>query len=176
MERHACFSSCGCFRITLTRSGLNGFLGNKPERTIIFVMLNPSTANSDEDDPTIRRCISFALDTGHDNLVVVNLFPIISPYPEVLENYAENYGNESLLNNDYWMRVELIQKDVDMVVCAWGGFPVAGNRAAAVLDLIKGAGHTPMCLGITKAGAPRHPLYIKRGTVPVLYQAEGYYG
>ena len=115
-------------------------------------MLNPSTANAHVDDPTIRRCIRFALDWGYSKLVVRNLFAIRATKPRdllVLENpTGGRSGNQSLARAN----------GADVIVAAWGAFVPFDRVATArrVLDPAK-----LVCLGTTKDGQPRHPLYVR---------------
>ena len=114
-------------------------------------MLNPSTANAHVDDPTIRRCIRFARDWGYSKLVVRNLFAIRATKPRdllVLENpTGGRSGNQSLARAN----------GADVIVAAWGAFVPFDRVATArrVLDPAK-----LVCLGTTKDGQPRHPLYV----------------
>ena len=121
---------------------------------------NPSTADADKDDPTIRRCISRAGDEACGSLIVVNLFARRSPDPESLKLFSDPIGPE---NDSYIVRAlnECRERDGRAVV-AWGargGF--MGRNAAAVV--MAGMAHVKLfCLGITKTGEPRHPLYVAR--------------
>ena len=115
-------------------------------------MLNPSTANAHVDDPTIRRCIRFARDWGYSKLVVRNLFAIRATKPRdllILENpTGGRSGNQSLARAN----------GADVIVAAWGAFVPFGRVATArqLLDPAK-----LVCLGTTKDGQPRHPLYVR---------------
>lgn len=117
-----------------------------------FVMLNPSTADGTRDDPTIRRCVGFARAWGCGGLVVVNLFAFRSPRPSDLAIVPDPVGPE----ND--THVLDVCQDAAIVVAAWGAEPVARDRAEHVVQLL--AGVRLECLGKTKGGFPRHPLYV----------------
>lgn len=123
-------------------------------------MLNPSTADATQDDPTIRRCIGFARDWGYGSLKVVNLFAFRATDPSILEGAADPIGPE----NDRHL-VETCQQ-ADLVVAAWGNYGRLLGRDRQVVALL--ASHSEiMCLGSTKCGNPRHPLYVRGDTQPM---------
>jgi hypothetical protein len=127
---------------------------------VAFIGLNPSTADESRDDPTIRRCIGFARRWGFARLEVLNLFAFRATKPTALLSADDPVGPE----ND--LAIAGVLRSADLVVCAWGAFP-SSARAADVLRLIA----APQCLGTTKNGSPRHPLYVRSGTDPVPYFA-----
>lgn len=123
---------------------------------VVFVMLNPSTADAMKDDPTIRRCRGFARRWRFGSFQVVNLFAFRATDPRELRAAEDAVGPE----NDQC--IERVLKTADAVVCAWGSKPIVKHRAPAVLKLIRDAGHTPQRIGPpTKSGEPRHPLYLR---------------
>lgn len=148
----AAISNCGRYRYTLTRPGdLTAWRG-----PAVFVMLNPSTADADQDDNTIRRCRGFAQEWGCDGIVVVNLYAWRATKPAELWKQKDPVGPE----NDQHI-IEALENS-DTLVFAWGANARA-ERVKAVYELI--ARHSllvPLCLGTTKDGSPRHPLYIKK--------------
>ncbi|RVT96200.1 DUF1643 domain-containing protein [Rhodovarius crocodyli] len=146
--RSALISPCGTYRYTLGR-----VLGHG-RRSVVWAMLNPSTADALKDDPTIRRVVDFSRRWGFDQVTVVNLYALRSSQPEALWCHQDPVGTE----NDRHIRRALL--DAETVVCAWGAHAKA-DRVRAVLDLIRDAGLRPHCLGLTKHGQPRHPLYIR---------------
>jgi hypothetical protein len=152
----ATFSPCRTWRYSLSRDACGDAAGG----SVVFVGLNPSTADERRDDPTIRRCIGFARRWGFGQLDVVNLYAFCSTDPRVLRVAADAVG----LENDRVLRQVLFR--ADLVVCAWGN-AADPRRAAEVLDWI-GAPH---CLGRTKHGSPRHPLYVRAATDPIPYTA-----
>lgn len=143
-----------CYRYLLWRTYLVG------TGTVVFIMLNPSTADDRELDPTCRRCQNFAHDWGFRRLEVVNLYALRSTDPAALRTHQEPVGPK----NDEW--IEHTCARADLVVAAWGGDRVAADRSLAVADMLAKAGITVHCLGTTKDGAPRHPLYVKGDTKP----------
>jgi hypothetical protein len=133
---------------------------NAPQ--ITFVMLNPSTADGDSDDPTLRRCIGFARSWGYGSVEVVNLFAYRATRPRDLLQLHDPVGS----NNNFYL-LESTQRAASIIV-AWGVRGSFLNRDKAVVDLI--SGQQPLyCLGRTKAGHPRHPLYVKSSAIRELF-------
>lgn len=124
--------------------------------TVAFVMLNPSTADAARDDPTIRRCAGFARTWGFGGMAVVNLFALRATDPARLRRARDPVGRE----NDH--HIAAAAATADAVVVAWGVHGGLGARDRAVLALL--AGLRPRCLGVTRAGQPRHPLYLPAAT------------
>jgi hypothetical protein len=150
-RREAVISGCGLYRYTLHRPSEVLY----PERsTAAFVMLNPSTADATQDDPTIRRCRGFARGWGCAGLTVLNLYALRSTNPAELWKAADPVGPE---NDDYLRRMA---REYGDVVCAWGG-NAKPDRVAAFLRIMEGAAARLWCLGNTKDGSPRHPLYVR---------------
>lgn len=133
--------------------------------TATFIMLNPSTATAQEDDPTIRRCIGYARDWGHSELVVVNLFAYRATKPMALREADDMVGPR----NDY-MLLRVCQPEW-LTVAAWGAFGNLNGRGQQVADMLTDAGVDLSCLGVTASGQPRHPLYMLGNLTPQLYLA-----
>jgi len=146
LHRSAVISSCGRFRYRLER-----IWDDRPALT--FVMLNPSTADADIDDPTIRRCMGFGRREGAGGIVVLNLFAWRATEPS--EFLIDRPGPE---NNDYLADALSHPR----VVCAWGAHRYAeyAGGAKPFLRRAKQQDVKLWCLGKTKRGAPRHPLYV----------------
>lgn len=170
----AVISSCERYRYWLHRSWLGG------EGWTVFVMLNPSTADATEDDPTIRRCIRFAKDWGTHGLIVVNLFAWRATDPKNLPtNRYEAEGPENHayitqaceLAGQYFYDEHGKQRRPGKVVCGWGAHKMANQQVPTVMSWIEAAYGTPRCLGNTKTGAPRHPLYVPASVLPVKFAA-----
>jgi hypothetical protein len=145
----AVISQCGTYRYRLWRQWADG-------PTCVFVMLNPSTADAEIDDPTIRRCIGFAKREGCGRLDVVNLYSLRATDPTELGRHPYPNGPDAARHN-----AETLVAANGPVICGWGADPAARSQSGYMLDLIAAAGKTPMCLGQTKTGAPKHPLYLK---------------
>ncbi|HZU11832.1 MAG TPA: DUF1643 domain-containing protein [Chloroflexota bacterium] len=148
MKRGAIFDPSGTYRYALTRTWDEG-----PEVTM--VMLNPSAADAERDDPTIRRCIAFARAWGFGRLRVLNLFAYRTAEPSVLARADDPVGPE----NDRYLAASIRS---DLLVVAWGNHGSLRGRAADAGRLFRGA----FCLGLTAVGQPRHPLYLPVQTQP----------
>lgn len=146
LARSATISTDEVYRYTLRRT----WYPDDPVLTV--VMLNPSTADGREDDPTIRRCVGFARRLGCGALVVMNLYAYRSTRPEVLWLVDDPVGPL----NDLLLRSVAADRNGPMVA-AWGAH-ARPARIAQVLAL-PGFGRL-QAWGTTKAGQPRHPLYL----------------
>lgn len=153
----AIISPCGTYRYELRREPHDKYTTAGPA---LFIMLNPSTADASLDDPTIRRCRAFARRWDCAGIVVANLYALRATNPADLWAHADPVGPE---NDDHLRR---LAREYETVVCAWGA-NARHDRVEAVRRIFSGRHHRLMCLGITKAGAPRHPLYIK-ATQPLI--------
>lgn len=133
-------------------------------KACLFIMLNPSTADGTTDDPTIRRCVGFAKTWNYERLEVVNLFAYRATDPQkVLALSAdEAIGPENQES------VEDAIRDAGIVVCAWGAHGSYLGQDETVLGWCNGA--KTFALGVTKAGNPRHPLYLRAATVPAPFR------
>ena len=150
MTGDAVISECGQYRYFLQRPSE---IANPDTGPAVFLMLNPSTADATVDDPTIRRCRSFAKRWGCAGIIVVNLFAYRSTDPKGLRSAIDPIGPE---NDEHLMNVAL-RGDI---VCAWGG-NAPENRVKEVVALLKKFKRCRLlCLGTTTTGAPRHPLYV----------------
>lgn len=150
----ASISACGTYRWTLERRW-----ADLP--FVLWIMLNPSTADGGVDDPTVRRCIGFSKAWGYGGLTIANLYAARTPYPEALRALRDPVGPD----NDDTLRA--LAQAAGVVVAAWGAHPLAPRRVATVLPLL----NRPVCLGTTAAGHPRHPLYVRGTTRPSPYPA-----
>jgi len=127
-----------------------------PAMPACFCMLNPSTGDETELDPTLRRCIGFARSWGCGGIEVVNLFAFVSSDPKALLTHPDPVGDG---NNP--AIIDAIKRS-GLVVFGWGAFPERSDRVLEVAELIDSIGIQPMCLGTTASGAPRHPLYLRK--------------
>ncbi len=167
IKRTADVSECGLYRWSLHRSwSLWNEAGEhiKGKGIVCFVMLNPSTADGTHDDPTIRRCIGFAKRWGYNALSVRNLFPWRATDPKELKTAISVTGGRRGDNE------LLAAMTADLVVAAWGA-NVPYSRDVEAIHLFKGSFPTKpiVCLGLTKNRSPKHPLYVKAETDPVLF-------
>lgn len=169
VRRSAEISECGRYRWWLRREWTNWLPNGElaPVKGVCcFVMLNPSTADALQDDPTIRRCIGFAKSWGYHTLTVRNLFAFRATDPRELHSTLHENVSGAPRNDQ-----ELIAAlTADLTVIAWGA-AVPVNRDTVVLRLFRETfPKKPLyCLGTTKGGYPRHPLYVRADQQPVLF-------
>lgn len=161
-EATATFSPCRTYRYALTRRWVANTEG------IAFLMLNPSTADAFVLDPTIRRCMGFARGWGFGGLLVLNLFGLRSTDPAALRTHVDPVGPD----NDAVI-VDWLGRLSGPVVAAWGVHGVYRQRGEQVAGLLRDHGRRLMCLGATKDGHPRHPLYVAGKTALAEYPVPG---
>jgi hypothetical protein len=149
VEKSAFISPCGRYRYVLRRDWSNGI-------PLVFVGLNPSTADDVADDPTIRICVSLARRWGYSGMMMLNALAWRDKDPRKMLAAEDPIGPE----NDYWLRQAAEGYDYGMVlpnfVACWG-VNCPPDRAAEVYSIFP----RMYCLGTTKSGAPRHPLRTK---------------
>ena len=135
---------------------------NSNLKTVSFIMLNPSRADSEVNDPTITRCINFAKAWGYGRLEVVNLFAYRTSKPSLLKQAVEPIGKD----NDRHI-IESVLKS-NLVILAWGNHGSWRKQDLYTLGLLENHNHL-YSLGITKRGCPRHPLYLRSTSKPQIY-------
>lgn len=163
IQGRATFSPCRRYRYSLSRDvdlPIPSSCLEEPGGTLTFIGLNPSTADETNDDPTIRRCIRFARDWGFDRLKMVNLYAFRATDPRDLWLADDPVGPE----NDH--NLSLAFGGSDKIVAAWGA-NARPDRLAQFAETF--GGWQFWALGLTKDGAPRHPLYMRADSIPVAY-------
>lgn len=156
-ETSATLSADGQYRYDLSRTW------DHDAGRLVFVMLNPSTADANVDDPTIRRCKAFARREGFGGIVVLNLYAYRATKPAALRDVDDPIGPE---NDQTIVRVLSTRK---RAIAAWGAHADTA-RARAVVAL---APHVQwQCLGTTAGGAPRHPLYVRGDQALIAYTGD----
>lgn len=152
LERDAVLSDCKRYRYLLRRTWDHDLL------RVLFITLNPSTADAEVDDATIQSCVRLAKGWGAGSIEVVNLFGWRATKPEELSRADDPVGprNDGI--------AEAAVNRCDLCICAWGAHPMAVGRDKTMWHLVKRHRPAAFCLGVTKPGAPKHPLYIKTGT------------
>lgn len=130
--------------------------GDREKSYAMFIGLNPSTADEMNDDPTVRRCVGFARDWGYGGLCMMNLFALRSTDPKEMMLHPEPIGpaNDNWLLDLSWL--------AGIVIAAWGmkgGYQQRNEIVCAMLGNM-------VCLGLTKNGHPRHPLYLPKNIKP----------
>jgi hypothetical protein len=155
-SKNAVISACGLYRYVLRRCW------DETLPPYVAGMLNPSTADADEDDPTITRVVRRAAGLGCGSLVVWNLYAFRATDPTLLSLVADPVGPE---NRD-WIR-EALSECADRFGTAtvgWGSGCADQKLASDVQAIAAELGVKLHCLGVTKGGHPRHPLYVSYGT------------
>jgi hypothetical protein len=150
-DNSATFSECGNYRYSLFR------FWDRSKPFVIFIGLNPSTANEQTDDPTIRRVKKLADGWGYGGICMMNLFAWVTPYPNQLKQVADPIGE-----NDKYLKIAS-SLGVD-VILAWGNFDVFGRDQQVVKMFPEGK-----ALVINKNGSPMHPLYVPTNVIPIKY-------
>ena len=158
IRRHASISANGQYRWSLHREWK---APNERPRWVTFVMLNPSTADAEVDDPTIRRCIGFAKALGGTGLAVVNLYALRATNPADLWRSADPIGPSN--DEHLAMFFSMSARYDSPLIAAWGSH-AKPDRVATVLSL-PGA-YRLQALHVTKSGAPGHPLYLPATAAP----------
>ncbi len=144
----AIYSDCEKYRYSLTR------VWDPQGRKALFVMLNPSTATEVQNDPTVERCERRARALGFGAFQVTNIFAWRDTDPRKMRAAADPVGPENdraILDGADW---------ADQVIAAWGTHGAHLDRGPAVEALLRGTGQSLFHLGLSKAGHPKHPLYI----------------
>lgn len=154
MQRSAILSPCGQYRYALERA----WHPQGPQ--VLFIGLNPATADAQRDDATLRVCMGYARAWGYGGLWLGNLFAYRSRDPAALRRVVDPIGPE----NDGWLHG--LQQQSALVVCAWGRGGSWQGRDRAVLSQLK----NPHCLVQLPGGQPGHPLYKSRHLRPVPLQ------
>ena len=164
-ELGADISNCGKYRYRLWRE----WYGTAPcfgglKRHVAFVMLNPSTADGEQDDPTIRRCVNFTKALGYDRLEVVNLFAYRATDPLSLISLNHNEHPVGPENLDAF-NITCNTQDCAIIIAAWGALGGHIGQDETALGWIRRP-QLVHALGLTKNGKPRHPLYLPADSKP----------
>ena len=157
--KKAIISDCGNYRYQLHRVWDN----SKPK--VLFLMLNPSTADEKEDDPTIRRCIAFSKSWGYGGLLVGNLFAFRATNPKIITKINDPIGSLNICH------LAEMSNNVQSIICAWG------NSSIVSCLMKKFPNYMPLLavnkklhyLELSNDGTPKHPLYLKGDLKPMEY-------
>jgi hypothetical protein len=157
LERSAVISECGLYRYRLERD-----IGRYGNTALAFIMVNPSTADARQDDPTIRKCMGFAERNGFGRLIVGNKFAFRATDVKALIKADNAIGPE----ND--AHLERIMRDADILVAAWGPLGKLPrwlrSRWYAIAAIAERVGKPLHCFGTAQDGHPRHPLMLPYDT------------
>ncbi len=151
MKRDAYFSKCRDYRYSLSR------IWDDTQPYVVFIGLNPSTADDKDDDQTIKRCIKYAQDWGYGGLYMANLFAYRATKPKDMKGSWEPIGKD----NDFWLLK--LSQGADKVIAAWGNDGDFRNRAKQVLELLPDM----YCLKQNKTGHPAHPSRAETDLKPI---------
>ncbi len=157
----AVYSDCELYRYSLTR------VWDASVRRVTFVMLNPSTATEVQNDPTIHRCEQRARTLGFGGFRAVNIFALRATDPRDMKVAVDPEGHDNagaIIDAAAW---------ADMVIAAWGVHGEHRDQGPLVAARLHAAGHALHHLGLTKAGHPRHPLYLPYSAQPELWAING---
>ena len=156
----ALFSKCRRFRYVLWR------IWDQDKPKVMFIGLNPSTANETEPDPTITRVVNFASRWGYGGVYMLNCFPLVTEDPEYLEMYLYQ-NNPFYTESENFERLKHYGSISDKVIFAWGAFKIVKYREwdKKIIKLFPEA----QALVINKDGSPRHPLYVNKNVKPIKF-------
>ena len=153
----AVYSDCERYRYLLTREW------DPSQGRILFVMLNPSTATEVQNDPTVERCERRARALGYGAFRVTNIFAWRDTDPKKMRAAADPVGPE----NDDAISQSCLWADT--ILAAWGTHGAHLNRAAEMEAVLRASGRPIYHLGLSKAGHPKHPLYIAYAQQPEVW-------
>lgn len=157
----AWFSPCGRYRYLLMRTWN---YWQQDTRSVAFLGLNPSTADENVDDPTIRRCIGYAKAWGYDRLAMLNLFALRATDPKEMLASDDPIGPSNNVFLGQYARWS------DLVVCCWGNHGSHLGRADEVVEMLRDEASLT-ALRVTGAGQPSHPLYLPKTLRPAPFVA-----
>jgi len=155
MHSSAVYSPCKSYRYSLTRSHA------KATKSLLFILLNPSTATELKNDPTVARCQKRSELLGYNSFIVCNLFAFRTKNPEIMKNHFEPIGPD----NHQIIKESL--KIADQVICGWGNHGAHLDQSEKVLKIIATFGKHAYHLGLTKSHQPKHPLYMSYNQEPI---------
>ena len=156
----AVYADCERFRYSLTR------IWDSTARRVTFVMLNPSTATEQANDPTIERCEQRARRLGFGSFCAVNIFALRATDPRDMRAADDPEGPDNA------QALETAAHWADVIIAAWGVHGSHRNQGPQIAARLSGSGHQLHHLGLTKAGHPRHPLYLPYSAQPQLWEIE----
>jgi len=150
----AAISECKKYRYSLDR------IWDFDKPRVLFIMHNPSTANENTDDPTIRRCIKFAQDWGYGGICVGNLFPYRATDPKELLKLEHEEMADTCINEVY---LSVMANECERHILAFGN-PIAPYLHSMLPKVEWEA------LKLTKKGNPCHPLYLRSDLKPFTFK------
>lgn len=167
MKTGAQFSECGLYRYHLWRRWDEG-------KTVLWVMLNPSTADDIRNDPTVERCQRRAMASGTFGAVeVVNIFALRSTDPKGLRRDKDGNPVEDPIGPDNDYHIISAAARADVIICGWGNDGAYRDRGHQVAIMLAKAGFITHALRITKQRQPQHPLYVGYAVQPRVWVEPG---
>lgn len=169
MLRSAYIDPTGRYRYYLRR------IWDKSLPSLTWIMLNPSIADESIDDPTIRRCLGFAKQWGFGRIIVLNLFAWRSTDPQAMFMHHRNGHDIVGPQNDDQLVIPIARRAFDCnsrIFAAWGDCGKTKEQRELISDRAARVQELPgeiWCLGVTKKGNPRHPLYVPSNVEPIIY-------
>jgi len=136
---------------------------------LIVVMLNPSIADEEILDPSVKKCVEWARSWDYGALYVLNAFALRSTDPRLLYEHAQAGGDPVGPDNDHRIRETLDRYPNARIIVGWGKRCSLLGRDEQMIALL--AGRDLYCLGINKDNSPEHPLYIAKATEPQIWRA-----
>ncbi len=155
------FSPDRRYRYTLQRDWMFG------SGLVNFLLLNPSSATEEKNDPTIERCERRARRWGYKGLVITNLFAYRATDPNEMKRQADPIGED---NDDHILAEACF---ADKVICGWGNHGAFRNRYKSVVEMLVSADIKLYAFTITNQCQPKHPLYIDYDIEPALWRTNG---
>ena len=153
--KRATVSDCGKYRYTLER------VWDETKSSVLFICLNPSTADAEQDDPTVLKIVRYARSWGHGGISIGNLFAFRATEPSNMKAAADPVGPD---NNAHLKR---LSEASTLTLVAWGAAGSFRGRDREVLALLSRPHH----LALTIKGAPKHPLYLPGSLKPQAFSS-----
>lgn len=153
----AVYSDCETYRYSITR------IWDEAAPKLMFVMLNPSKATEVDNDPTIERCERRARTLGFGGFRATNIFAYRATDPRDMRAAADPEGPDNILvlrDSIAWS---------DQTICAWGTHGAFRNQGPQIAEILRNFGKPLYHLGLSKAGHPKHPLYIAYAQQPEIW-------
>lgn len=169
VSNSAVFSPCRKFRYDLWRAWKSGpFLNCLTHKRLVFIGLNPSTADETKNDPTVTRCVRYAQRLGFSGVHMLNLYGFRSTNPDGCRAKGDGAIGPA---NDSRVLHTCLADTTGVVVAAWGAFPWAQERGEQVVELLTNAGVVVNAMALTRQGYPRHPLYLRKDLHPIPWRS-----
>lgn len=142
-------------------------LVEEPNRSCLFLMFNPSTADAFKLDNTVRRCLNYTKAWGYDAMMVTNLYAYRTTYPAELAA-ALLEGREQYVDENNDRHILSAATQAHLVVCAWGAHKLCEKKAPHILTKLQqeDLGQKLHYLRLTKKGQPSHPLRLPKNLTP----------